>query len=422
MRFGLLLGLAVPFVAAKISYDGWKAFSITTNSSNENMTALLQDLNYVTLSCESHRDTLEIAVPPTKVAGFEALDMNATVTSHDLGAEIAEEGKFEHYYHTPKGRGFNPTLPNKSYFNSYHSFDQHTQFLSDLQASFKKNSEIFVAGTSVEKRDIRGIHLWGNNGKGRNPAIIWHGNVHAREWISGMTVEYLAYKIIQGYQKKDSLIQATLNNFDFYILPIVNPDGFVYTTTDDRLWRKNRQKSGHKTCIGTDINRNWPFKWDIPGGSSTDPCNETFRGRKPGDTPENKALVNHIKAISKTSGIRSYVDWHSYSQLILLPYGYDCSVNATNIAEQMKLAEGVSDAIWEVNGLEFNYGPTCQTIYQTSGSSLDWVFEVAKAELSWGIELRPNMYRGNGFVVPPKQIIESGEEIWAGMRYLFKNF
>lgn len=88
----------------------------------------------------------------------------------------------------------------------------------------------------------------------------------------------------------------------------------------------------------------------------------------------------------------------------------------------MKLAEGVSDAIWEVNGLEFNYGPTCQTIYQTSGSSLDWVFEVAKAELSWGIELRPNMYRGNGFVVPPKQIIESGEEIWAGMRYLFKNF
>lgn len=98
MRFRLLFGLAMPFVAAKISYDGWKAFSITTNSSNENMTALLQDLNYVTLSCESHRDTLAIAVPPTKVAGFEALDMKATVTSHDLGAEIAEEGRFEHYY------------------------------------------------------------------------------------------------------------------------------------------------------------------------------------------------------------------------------------------------------------------------------------------------------------------------------------
>jgi hypothetical protein len=98
MRFGLILGLAVPFAAAKVSYDGWKAFSITTGNSNENMTAILRDLNYVTLSCESHRDTLEIAVPPTKVASFEALDIDATVISHDLGAEIAEEGKFEHYY------------------------------------------------------------------------------------------------------------------------------------------------------------------------------------------------------------------------------------------------------------------------------------------------------------------------------------
>lgn len=98
MRFSPILGLAVPFVAAKTSYDGWKAFSVTTDNSNENMAALLQDLNYVTLSCESHRDTLEIAVPPAKLAGFEALYMNATVISHDLGAEIAEEGKFEHYY------------------------------------------------------------------------------------------------------------------------------------------------------------------------------------------------------------------------------------------------------------------------------------------------------------------------------------
>jgi carboxypeptidase A4 len=98
MRFSLISGLAVPFIAAKISYDGWKAFSITTDNSNENMTALLQDLNYVTLSCESHRDTLEIAVPPAKLAGFEALDMSATIISHDLGAEITEEGKFEHYY------------------------------------------------------------------------------------------------------------------------------------------------------------------------------------------------------------------------------------------------------------------------------------------------------------------------------------
>ena len=79
-----------------------------------------------------------------------------------------------------------PKLPPKSYFKSYHSFEQHVQFLSDLQKSFSKNSEVFVAGKSVQNREIKGIHLWGKGDKGRNPAIVWHANSHAREWISGM--------------------------------------------------------------------------------------------------------------------------------------------------------------------------------------------------------------------------------------------
>ncbi|KAF5660232.1 carboxypeptidase [Fusarium heterosporum] len=421
MRLSLALGLIVPFVVAKTSYDGWKAFSITTNNPDANITTILEGLDFVTLSCGYRRGRLEIAIPPSQLSDFEALGLNATVIDHDLGLELTEEGKFEQYQRTPKGLGLNAVLPDKSYFNSYHNLEQHFHFFTDLQASFPKNSDIFVAGKSAQKRDIRGIHLWGQGSRGQNPAIIWHGNVHAREWISGMTVEYLAYKIVQGYQKKDSLVRTTLDKYDFYILPIVNPDGFVYTTTNDRLWRKNRQKEAHKSCVGTDINRNWPYKWDIPGGSSTDPCNEIYRGRRPGDTLENKALVNHTMSISQKSGIRSYVDWHSYSQLILLPYGFDCSINATNVAEQMTLASGVSEAILAVNGLKFNYGPTCQTIYQTSGGSSDWVYDVAKADLAWGIELRPTGLIDNGFVLPPKQIVEAGEEIWAGMRYLFKN-
>lgn len=82
-------------------------------------------------------------------------------------------------------------LPDISYFNSYHSFDQHLQFLADLRASFPNNSEIFTAGTSVENRALRGIHLWGSAGKGVKPGIVWHGNVHAREWITAPVCEIL---------------------------------------------------------------------------------------------------------------------------------------------------------------------------------------------------------------------------------------
>ncbi|KAJ4245024.1 hypothetical protein NW762_014231 [Fusarium torreyae] len=408
MKFSLFVGLLVPFVAAKVSYNGWKAYKIDTVHSHEAVTNSLKDFHHVSLGCGHSRGALEVAISPESLDAFRALDLNTTLLNDDLGVEIAEEGMFEAYNPTTKAQGLVAALPNKSYFKSYHNLEQHFQFLSDLHASLPNNSEIFSAGKSVQNRELRGIHLWGNGAQGKNPAIIWHGNVHAREWITAM-----------GYKNNDALIRDTLDSYDFYIMPIVNPDGFVYTTKTDRLWRKNRQKYPRHSCIGTDINRNWPYKWDVPGGASEYPCDETYRGVEAGDTPENQALVNHTMTISKNTGIRSYVDWHSYSQLILLPYGYSCSAKANNLRTQMDVASGVADAIRKVHGLEFEYGPTCETIYQTSGESSDWVFDVAKAEFSWGIELRPRRLTGDGFVIPANQIVQSGEEIWAGMRYLF---
>ena len=72
----------------------------------------------------------------------------------------------------------------------------------------------------------------------------------------------------------------------------------------------------------------------------------------------------------------------------------------------------------------FNY-PDLQSediIYQVSGGSIDWVYDLAGAELAWAFELRPDDPAKGGFVLPPEQIIPSGEENWEGMKYLFKNF
>jgi len=187
------------------------------------------------------------------------------------------------------------------------------------------------------------------------------------------------------------------------------------------MWRKNRQERSGKNCVGTDINRNWPHQWDIPGGSSPDACSETYRGEAPGDTPEMAVLTNHTMSIAESTGIKLFIDWHSFGQLILLPYGYDCNAEAANIDKQMELAGGVAEAIRAVNGLRFQYGPTCKTIYQAAGGSMDWAYDIASAELAWGFELRP-VSSGNGFVIPPSNIVPSGEENWAGMEYLFSVF
>lgn len=77
-------------------------------------------------------------------------------------------------------------LPSFSWFSAYHPYADHLTFLKSLQAAFPSNSELITAGTSYEGRTIQGIHLWGSGGKGSKPAIYYHGNVHAREWITSM--------------------------------------------------------------------------------------------------------------------------------------------------------------------------------------------------------------------------------------------
>lgn len=173
-------------------------------------------------------------------------------------------------------------IPSTSWFNNYHAYNDHVQFIKDVQTALPSNAEVITSGTSIQGRAITGIHLWGKGGKSSKPAIVIHGTVHAREWITTMVVEYFTYQVVNGYGK-DANATTMLDAYDFYILPVVNPDGFVYTQTNDRLWRKNRSAApSGSSCLGTDINRNWPYKWDVPGGSSTDPCDQTYRGRTAG--------------------------------------------------------------------------------------------------------------------------------------------
>lgn len=99
--------------------------------------------------------------------------------------------------------------------------------------------------------------------------------------------------------------------------PILTTKGFKYTQTDDRMWRKNRQTTPGSNCLGHDINRNWPYKWNIEDGASTNPCAEDFRGKSAGDAPETKALSEFLRKVKAAQGLKLYIDWHSYSQLFM---------------------------------------------------------------------------------------------------------
>lgn len=83
------------------------------------------------------------------------------------------------------------------------------------------------------------------------------------------------------------------------------------------MWRKNRQRHpGHK-CVGTDLNRNWAMHWDAPGGSSKRPCSAVYRGKEPLDAPETAALAAHMAEVRARQGLRLFIDWHSFGQLVM---------------------------------------------------------------------------------------------------------
>ncbi|KAI0017583.1 zinc carboxypeptidase [Xylariomycetidae sp. FL0641] len=404
-------------------YDGYKVFRITTDAEVAKVEADIESLSAINLAnnpghiSEQHFD---VAVPPESLDAFHALKYSSEVLTDDLGADIALEGELEPYPGldmSTEGIAAAGALPSATWFNAYHDYEDHITFWSDLQKSFPDNSELITAGISFEGRDIQGIHLWGSGGKGSKPAIYWHGNVHAREWITSMVVEYLTYQIILNYGN-DTTVESTLNNYDFYILPIVNPDGFVYTQTNSRMWRKNRQTRSGTSAVGTDINRNWPYMWDGEG-SSTSPGSETYRGEEPGDTPENTGIREYADMLADGKGIKNYIDWHSYGQYILLPYGYSCSATATNQAKQNRLAANVGAAIAKRYGTDYTTGGTCATLYATAGGSNDYLTDISNTEFGWAIELRDT--GRYGFALPADQILPTGMETYDGMLYLWDN-
>ncbi|KAI1502657.1 hypothetical protein F5X99DRAFT_377975 [Biscogniauxia marginata] len=413
------LGAAIPTTRrdGKISYDGYKVYKVATNGDITNLLLELKGLSAVELSHGHPRSdeegTFDIAVPPENVGAFDALNLDAYILSDDFGADIATEGSFGEY------SGLNADsqdLPSLTWFDSYHAYEDHIRYWADLQASFPDNSELIQAGTSFEGRPLQGIHLWGSGGKDSKPAIFFHGNVHAREWITSKVVEYITYQLIAGYEN-DTVVQTVLDNYDFYILPVVNPDGFVYSQTTDRNWRKNRQTRENTTAVGTDINRNWSVGFGGEG-SSSDPGSGTFRGYAPGDAPETAGLIALAQELAGRHGIKLYIDWHSYAQVILLSYGYTCVDFPANIDAQVELSAGVAAAIAGPYNTTFDYGPGCLVLYQSSGNGRDYMTDAAGTEFGWGIELRSTQY---GFLLPPEQILPSGVEIWEGMRYLWAN-
>lgn len=272
---------------------------------------------------------------------------------------------------------------------------------------------------STEGRDMKVLKI-STGGNGVKPAVWIDGGIHAREWISPATVSFIANELIgiaaEGESHPD---YKYVSEVDYYINPNLNPDGYEYTQID-RMWRKTRSgNTGFLAsafgCVGTDPNRNWSYKWGGKG-TSNNPCSQIYRGPNAASEPEVNSTQNYIYERRET--IKLFLTFHSYSQMIFTPWGYD-EVPLEDKEELMFVANNAKDALQSVHGTEYQAGASPELLYAAAGGSEDFAKGIAEIKFSFCYELRDTGKAG--FMLPPDQIKPSGEETFVAVKSMVKD-
>ena len=285
----------------------------------------------------------------------------------------------------------------------YHSVETLEADLRRLAEENSEIAELHEIGRSVENRPIWALRLGERRGSTLKMAFL--GCHHAREWISVEVAYLLAEHLVTNATTNP--VQQWFQKGEIWVAPMVNPDGHEYTRTEQRLWRKNRRRNPDGS-IGVDPNRNYGYMWGTLNVSTSShvPRDDTYVGPRAFSEPEARAVRNLV-ARELFAGVLTY---HSYSQLILFPWGYTSKpiVDPSDHREMEDLAKDMQRLIREVHGEKYTVEQSSQ-LYPTAGDTTDWTYGEYDIP-SFTIELRPDTAAEGGFILPPSQIQPTWEE------------
>jgi len=309
------------------------------------------------------------------------------------------------------------------WFASYHTLAETVNWWKALPATYPAVKMTWIDQIAVTEGGNRLSALEMTVGATSNPWIYFQCQIHAREWISGATCQWIIDELLRQYTAGHQATRDIFARYNFAIVPVVNPDGFAFTWTNDRLWRKNRRTNSGSTCRGVDLNRNYNDHWG-QGGSSTNPCSDTYMGPSVASEPEVRGIQAYVKGLLSKGPIWMGIDWHSYSQLILRPYGWT-SANSPSETQLAAMGTGYRNAVLNTHTPGRSY--TSQKsidLYVTTGSAGDWLYGtdlVPNSSANKGfrvaaytIELRP-VNNPPGFELPPAEIHPTGKENYNGV-------
>ena len=270
----------------------------------------------------------------------------------------------------------------------YHTHDEMVTELNQVVADHSPIVSLISIGSTYEGRDIWAMKISDNPQiEEDEPEVYFNCMHHAREWLTLEFCLYVIEVLTDGYGV-NMTITDMVNERQLWIIPNVNPDGRTYDGGDDPTsymnWRKNRSPNGDGT-YGTDLNRNYGWMWG--GAGSRDlTWTQTYRGSGPFSELETSAIRDFVKQHDFVFAI----SYHTYSQLILYPWG-----NTEDVTEDddilSTLATEMSNRVTNKAGSSYpGYTPQkASDLYLTTGSDDDWLYG-EMGILSFTFELYPH--------------------------------
>ncbi|RCW43238.1 carboxypeptidase T [Halopolyspora algeriensis] len=365
---------------------------------------------------ETARDTAIYTVPNTDSRSRTAImrngalvlsvrDGTATVEAtpqqaarlREAGFELRGKREITDALPPASGNGLTAGFPPQD--RDYHTY---TEMVAELGTAVAEHPGLAVqssAGSSAMGRDIPVLKISDNVTADENePEVLFTCNQHAREHLTTEMCLHIVQRYTDGYAS-DPAIAEMVDTREIWIVPMVNPDGSVHDVSGVtyRGWRRNRESTP------TDLNRNWGHKWGCCGGSSGDPNASTYRGPAPFSAPETSAIRDFTdsRVIDGEQQITAHIDFHTFSELVLWPYGYTENNTAPGMTrEEYDRFARTGRAMAATNG----YTPQQSSdLYVTDGSVNDWMWAEHDI-LSFTFEMYPASGGIEGFY-PPDEVI-----------------
>ncbi|MCI0689358.1 MAG: M14 family metallopeptidase [Sporichthyaceae bacterium] len=287
--------------------------------------------------------------------------------------------------------------------SNYHDYPELTTKVNQVVADHSSIARKLSVGTSYQGRDLMLIKISDNVATDEaEPEVLFTAQQHAREHLTPEMAIYLMDLFTDNYGS-DPQITNLVNSREIWIIPTLNPDGSEYdiATGSYRSWRKNRQPNSGSSFVGTDENRNWNYNWGCCGGSSGSFSSETYRGAAPESAPEVARVADFVRSrvVGGVQQIKIGIDWHTYGELVLWPYGYTFNNTAPGLTQDDRdTFATLGQQMAATNG----YTPEqASDLYITDGTIDDYLWGVHKI-FGYTFEMFPT--GSPGFYPPDENI------------------